>query len=155
MEYNWSEIFKNKTSRELYNIYLGNSSLGSEVIEFARIELKNRNFDFENQDKQRQKWELENLIEEERSYSYPLFPSIKAWQYIFMGFFGLLFTSIALISIIIHLTISHNPNYDMTAAILALVFGTAFTLIGFTNYKKKRKREQFRDKRIKELINKI
>ena len=155
MAYNWKEIFKNKTDKELYDIYLGNSSLGSDVMEFARIELGNRNFNFQNLDKHSQKWELENLIEEERSYSSPLFPSIKAWQYLFMGSFGLLFASIALISLIIHFTNGQNPNYDLTSTILALLFGSAFSLIGFINSKKKRRREQFREKRIKELIKKF
>ena len=155
MTYNWKEIFKNKTNKELYDIYLGNSSLGSDVIEFARIELENRKFNFQNLNKQKQKWELENLIEEEKSYSNPIFPSIKAWQYLVMGFIGLLFASISLISLIFHFTNGHNPNYDLTATILALLFGCAFSLIGFINSKKKRKREQFREKRIKELIKEI
>ena len=155
MTYNWKEIFKNKTNKELYDIYLGNSLLDSDVVEFARIELENRNFNFQNLNKQKQKWELENLIEEEKSYSYPIFPSIKSWQLLFMGYIGLLFASIALISLIFHFSFGQNPNYDLTATIMALLFGCAFSVIGFINSKKKRKREQFRENRIKELIKKL
>jgi hypothetical protein len=55
MEYNWTEIFKNKTDRDLYDIYLGQTSLNSEQRDFARIELENRNFNFGNLAKQRKK----------------------------------------------------------------------------------------------------
>lgn len=154
MKYNWPEIFKNKSDKELYNIFLGKSLMGSEVVKFARIELERRNFNFENQDKHLLKCELENLIEEEKSYTTPVFRSIRSWEYIIMGFVGLLITIIALVSLISYY-ISHKPIGDLTGTSLALVTGTAFTIIGFFNYKRKRKREQFREKRIKELLNKL
>lgn len=154
MKYNWTEIFKNKSDEELYNIWLGKSLMGSEVIEFARIELERRNFNFKNLNKHLLKWELENLIEEEKSYTSPVFRLIRSREYIVMGFIGLLTTIIALVSLISYYFF-HKPIGDLTGTSLALVTGTAFTIIGFFNYKRKRKREQFREKRIKELINKL
>lgn len=154
MKYNWPEIFKNKSDKELYNIWLGKSLMGSEVIEFARIELERRNFNFKNLDKHLLKWELENLIEEEKSYTSPVFRLIRSREYIVMGFIGLLTTIIALVSLISYYFF-HKPIGDLTGTSLALVTGTAFTIIGFFNYKRKRKREQFREKRIKELISKL
>lgn len=154
MKYNWPEIFKNKSDKELYNIWLGKSLMGSEVIEFARIELERRNFNFKNLNKHLLKWELENLIEEEKSYTSPVFRLIRSREYIVMGFIGLLTTIIALVSLISYYFF-HKPIGDLTGTSLALVTGTAFTIIGFFNYKRKRKREQFREKRIKELISKL
>ncbi len=154
MGYNWTEIFKKKTNKELYKIYLGKSSLGSEVEEFARIELESRNFNFKNLDKQRQKWELENLIEEEKSYSTGLFRPTRSKEFIIMGFIGLVTTIIILISLLRYYFL-HKPIGDLTAAFFALIIGIIFTTIGFFNYPRKRKKEQFRETRIKELIKKL
>ena len=48
MTYDWKEIFKNKTTRELYDIYSGKSALPEEPVQFAKEELDKRNFDFKN-----------------------------------------------------------------------------------------------------------
>ena len=44
--YNWQEIFKQKTEKELIQIYSGESSLNFEAEIYAGLELKNRKFDF-------------------------------------------------------------------------------------------------------------
>ncbi|MBK6967002.1 MAG: hypothetical protein IPH20_24635 [Bacteroidales bacterium] len=154
MEYNWTEIFKNKSTRELYNIYLGKSALGSEQGEYARIELENRKFDFENLDKQRRKWELENLIEEEKSYNSIFFRSYRSWEHLIMGIIGLVFTSISLILLLRHY-LTGKQTGDLAGTFFALIFGLAFTIIGFVNYRKKRAREIFRKNRLRELIDKL
>ncbi len=48
MDYDWKEIFKEKSTKELYDIYCGNSFLPISVIAFAKKELESRNFDFKN-----------------------------------------------------------------------------------------------------------
>jgi hypothetical protein len=48
MDYDWQEIFKEKTNKELYDIYCGRSGLPVSAVEFAKIELEKRNFNFEN-----------------------------------------------------------------------------------------------------------
>jgi hypothetical protein len=154
MEYNWAEIFKNKGTRELYNIYLGKSALGSEQIEYARIELERRNFDFVNLDKQRKKWELENLIEEEKSYRSIFFRTYRSWEYLIMGIAGILITFFAVISFL-RFYLFDNSIGDLTSAFFALIMGPAFLIIGFLNYNKSRKREIFREKRLRELIDKL
>ena len=75
MSYNWEKIFKNKTDKELYEIFLERKQLGAEAKEFAEVELKSRNFNFDNIDSHKKKWTLEKLIEEERNESgtYSLF----------------------------------------------------------------------------------
>jgi hypothetical protein len=44
MSYNWEQIFKEKSTAELYEIYSGRSFLPIETIDFAKRELENRNF---------------------------------------------------------------------------------------------------------------
>ena len=154
MKYNWTEIFKNKTDKELYNIYVGESSLGSEAEEFAKLELENRNFNFKNLDKHRKKWELENLIEEEKSNSRLFFRSTRAWEYKFMAYGGLIITIIVLISII-RFFLVHKPIEDIATLIFIFIPGTIITIIGFVNYTSKKKREQYSEKRIKELIKEL
>ncbi len=48
MDYNWKEIFKEKSNNELFKIFLGDSYLPEETKKFAKKELLNRNFDFNN-----------------------------------------------------------------------------------------------------------
>ena len=44
--YDWQNIFKNKTEKELLKIYSGDSGLNYEAEIHAGLELKNRDFDF-------------------------------------------------------------------------------------------------------------
>ena len=152
MEYNWKEIFKNKSDRELYRIFIGKSMLSTDAQEFARIELERRNFNFENMDKHRRKWELENLIEEEKSYSYWFFGSTRSWEYLMMGFFGLLLLVIAIV-LLLRYYLYQKQLDNLSATFFALAMGALMSIISFYNYKTKKAREEFRKKRIEELIN--
>jgi hypothetical protein len=62
MSYDWEKIFENKTNKELYDIYSGNSMLPIETIEYARNELERRNFDFNDINNNRSAWELSELL---------------------------------------------------------------------------------------------
>ena len=64
MQYNWTEILKEKTSKELYDIYSGNSFLPDEVIPFARLELENRHFNLTDVESLKDSFKLENIEEE-------------------------------------------------------------------------------------------
>ena len=68
MSYNWEEIFRDKSNHELYEIYCGESNLPDLTIPFAKKELENRNFDFENMEANRDAWKLSNLIQEDDIY---------------------------------------------------------------------------------------
>jgi hypothetical protein len=61
MTYDWKEIFKNKTTRELYDIYSGKSALPDEPIQFAKEELDKRNFDFNNIESFKESSKLEDI----------------------------------------------------------------------------------------------
>jgi uncharacterized membrane protein (DUF485 family) len=65
MDYNWEEIFKEKSNKDLYNIYIGNSMLPKETISFAKKELEDRHFDFDNMEANKTAWKLSKLIDED------------------------------------------------------------------------------------------
>ena len=67
MTYNWEEIFKEKSTKELYEIYSGKSMLQNSAIPFAKRELENRNFDFADIEKYKELWKVES-IEENQTY---------------------------------------------------------------------------------------
>jgi len=64
MTYDWEEIFENKSDKELYEIYCGNSLLPEITTSFAKNELKRRNFDFSNFELHKEEWKLSRLEEE-------------------------------------------------------------------------------------------
>ena len=109
MGYNWEKIFKSKSTKELYKIFLGDTLLGSETKEFAKKELENRNFDFNDLIKQKKKWELENLIEQQKSEKSLFFRTQTAFEYLMMGIVGVI---ILLISVIL-LDFGQKKNIDI------------------------------------------
>lgn len=64
MNYNWKEIFKEKSTKELYEIFCGNSFLPDSSIPFAKTELENRNFDFGDLEYFSNIWHFDALSEE-------------------------------------------------------------------------------------------
>lgn len=64
MGYNWPEIFENKTEKELYSIYAGETTLSGEPQKYAEAELKRRGFNFNDLTDFRKRNQLNNLVEE-------------------------------------------------------------------------------------------
>ena len=92
MDYDWKQIFKNKTNNELYDIVIGKVVLSNNAVKFAKLELEKRNFDFSNMEANKKAWKLSNLIEEEhnaqleitgRKFSYI---SLKIYLLVVLGF---------------------------------------------------------------------
>ena len=67
MYYNWIEIFKEKSTIELYEIFCGNSLLPDATIPLAKKELERRKFDFINTTVIKDSWKLSE-IEEQLDY---------------------------------------------------------------------------------------
>jgi len=65
MSYDWEEIVKTKSNKELYDIVVGRKVLSKDAVTFAKAELENRNFDFDNMEANRTAWALSSLLEEE------------------------------------------------------------------------------------------
>ena len=65
MSYNWEEICKNKTNKELYAIYNGKTQLPKEIESIAKNELDKRGFNFNKMEDNENGWKLSSLVEEE------------------------------------------------------------------------------------------
>ena len=102
MTYNWKEIFKSKSDLELYKIHIGETILNNEAKEFAEEELKSRDFDFNNLEKHKRKWELERLIEEDRYESKNYYLGISnSMQYLILSIGSAVFITTILIAYIL------------------------------------------------------
>ena len=62
MEYDWEKIFKNKTSKELFDIASGKVILSYEAVDFAIAELERRGVDTNDIEFNNKVWRLSNLI---------------------------------------------------------------------------------------------
>lgn len=137
MSYDWEKIFKEKTTKELLEIYTGHSFLPKSVIPFAKKELKKRNFEFEDTDTEWEVWNLTSMIREENRYQSneilrrltrnPLF------IYIMVGGDFL---------------VTWPKHHFLIWLVAAFVLATGFILI--SNYED-RKRQKASDKRRKEI----
>jgi len=69
MTYNWHNIYKSKTNKELYDIYIGKISLSKEAQEIAKQELERRGFDFEDMEVNCKAWKVLSLNEERKTFN--------------------------------------------------------------------------------------
>lgn len=73
MTYTWDNIYKQKTDRELFAIYVkGAIAEKNKVAEY----LTKRGFDFENVQKYKDEWELEKLIKEYQTWKTGIYEQI-------------------------------------------------------------------------------
>lgn len=158
MSYDWEKIYKDKSDKELYEIFLGRMHLGQESKEYAKKELKSRNFDFDNIDTYKKKWMLEKLIEEERNESGAC--SFFRWTHnskhslmmvVVSAFIVLLMT----LDYFFDFITKSNGNRNKFEQIGFIFFFLAFFIIGLISYFRKKKYENQRKEKIKNLINEI
>ncbi|MBU1369585.1 MAG: hypothetical protein KJ578_04135 [Bacteroidetes bacterium] len=160
MSYNWEKIFKSKTDKELYEIFLGRKQLGAEAKKFAEVELKSRNFKFDNIDSHKKKWTLEKLIEDERNEKGPFFGIGLSWasnsnNYLFMFILGIGITVLMTLDYFFNFLNQGQEKINHNEQILFLIFFTSFSFVGFLVYRKKKKQEKRRREKIDELIKEI
>lgn len=150
MEYNWQEIFENKSNEELYKIYIGESFLPNEAQQFAKFELESRNFDFNNIENHQAAWKLERLRLEDKldevdmnSHNHKLH-IISSKVYLI----SLLIFTILLI------LFNYFNNYNQLALILELPIAYAIlTLSRYINNHSFKQRLNKRKRRIEKIIN--
>jgi hypothetical protein len=158
MSYNWEKIFKNKTDKELYEIFLGRKQLGAEAKEFAELELKSRNFNFDNIDSHKKKWTLEKLIEEERNESgtYSLFRwTFNSKHSLMMAIFGAFSGLLMTFDYFFDFMTKTNGSKNQYEQIGFIIFFFVFSVFGLISYLRKRKNESQRKEKIKELIREM
>ena len=75
---------------ELYKIYSGETQLNPEAIKFAKIELENRRFDFNNIDEFKKQWNIKTKLEKENEkherLKYGIKDSSRYYSLMFGGF---------------------------------------------------------------------
>ena len=142
MDYNWAEIFENKSDKELYNIYQGKSFLPRSVIPFAEDELKRRGFDFNNLELASETWRLSDIDEELEYLSLRNLekPKVSFRQYLFIVLAVVLFTAIVFPKL-------HQPNILLISLLAGIGFLSLLILSINRDYNK-------RIRQISELIEK-
>jgi hypothetical protein len=140
MDYNWAEIFENKSDKELYNIYQGKSFLPRSVIPFAEDELKRRGFDFYNLELASETWRLSDIDEELEYLSLRNLekPKVSFRQYLFIVLAVVLFTAIVFPKL-------HQPNILLISLLAGIGFLSLLILSINRDYNK-------RIRQISELI---
>jgi len=144
MDYNWQEIFKEKSDRELFQIYKGRTTLQGEPQKFAEMELNNRGFNFNDLTKYKAKSELLSLIEEEKSTD-GLFGRPSAFMLGFMKNGLYLFVCILVLIAVVNWDsmIESDSLYGIGIIIL---FMTLLALLMSKSYRKAKIREAERKK---------
>jgi hypothetical protein len=149
MDYNWIEIFKEKSTKELYDIYCGNSFLPKTVIPIAKLELEKRKFNFDDIESFKDTLKLED-VERELDDLYielSIRPSFTVKSSIFMG-------SVSIISIIIFFKLLNIELYPDALLVWLIITPLMIILIIVNNYIHKRftiKFQNLEDKKSKIL----
>jgi len=153
--YNWEEICRKKSDKELYRIYKGKTLLDKEAKAYALKELKRRDFKFDEIDKYKKKWELEDLIEEAETEAKPI-EGIPEYKFdIFTLIVGLVLFAALLIDLFIDIGFIRNPNNLPPQIGYPLYFILSIIIIVYSlfRYRDRKRRKKYRDKRIKKIIN--
>lgn len=156
MGYDWKKICRTKTDKELYLIYLGQKNLSEDAQISAEEELKDRGFDFDNVGKHQKKWELEKLIEEERdAKSLFSFGIQSSKHFLITGIGGLLMSSLIILDYFFGFMNSEGPVLKESEIYIFSFLTLGMSAVGFIGYHNKRKREKYRESKMKELIEQL
>lgn len=147
-DYNWEEIFKKKTEKELVDIYTGKSVLGFDAEIYAGLELKIRNYDF-NKIQEIHNAKVEKLKKEISDFQNLDFKSSGFLKKQIMYFVGIILVLIILI------TDDLNSNFRLYKALIYLVIFIVSILTSRWSYKRfVRKKEESIKTKI-DLLNKM
>jgi hypothetical protein len=153
MTYNWTEILKNKTDKELYDIHLGKTLLPKTVQQLSKQELISRQFDFNNIDKHKLAWQLTRIVEEE---NYEKIRDKRA-SFLYINFRQFLIIIIVFLtaSLLIYL-INKESNYISNEFLL---IGILFISLGsiLTNYLYKKEKAYLnrREAKKRQIIHEL
>ncbi len=151
MSYNWGKIFENKTNKELYDIVIGRKVLSKEAVKYAKAELENRNFDFDNMEANKAAWEISSLIEEE-DYARLEITGRRA-RHISLKILFLTVTGILIVYFIV--SKFTDFGFPLEMALFFIGLSTLFILLNNFQAKKQKQAQEKRFERIKELKEKL
>lgn len=151
MIYDWEKIFVDKTNKELYDIVTGIDYMSEEAVNYAKIELNKRNFDFENMEANRAAWELSRLVEEEDFARLEI--TGRRAKHISIKILVLIIPLI----FSIYFVLSKFPEYDFPLGVALFFSGLAIALILLNNFQaiKQKQAQNKRLERIKKLKDKL
>lgn len=150
-DYNWNEIIKNKSDKELFKLSLGNSYVPTIAVDLAKVELIRRGINDQTIEKHKKKWELEDLIEEERlSLPHPQLFLKSSW------IIPLIMSVITFIMGLLDLfeLINIKSNLDFPTSIGLFLFSLFGIIMTVVAYKKDQHRRQ-NERKIKDIINQL
>jgi hypothetical protein len=153
--YNWEEICRKKSDKELYRIYKGKTLLDKEATGYALRELERRDFKFDEIDKYKKKWELEDLIDEAETEAKTIEGIPEYKLEIVSLIFGLAMFIALLIDLFIDIGFIRNPDNLPPQIGYPLYFILSIIIIVYSlfRYRDRKRRKKYRDNRIKEIIN--
>jgi hypothetical protein len=156
MSKNWEKTFKDKPGGELYKIYLGQTKHSDVAVEFAKKELENRNIDFNNIEKHLKKWELEKLIKENEEGRFFFSSITSSKHFLVMAITGALVGVITIFDVFLESSklAAKSEKYRLDE-ILLFGFSIVFMIFGVVMFKKEKKREERRNKRIREILDEL
>ena len=151
MSYDWEKIFENKTNKELYDIVIGRKVLSKEAMKYAKSELENRNFDFDNMEANKAAWEISSLIEDD-DYARLEISGSRA-KHISARILFLIITGILIVYFIV--TKFTDIELPLEMALFFIGLSTFFILLNNFQAKKQKQAKKKRLERIKELKEKL
>jgi len=151
MDYDWQQIFKSKTNKELYDIVKGKVVLSESAVKFAKLELEKRNFDFNNMEANKKGWKLSNLIEEEHNAQLEI--NGRRFIYIPLKVYLLIISAFVLI----YFYLNHFTETKFDDGLLITYIITITILVMFNNFihLKQVKAHKERMKKIQEIKSEL
>ena len=151
MDYNWQQIFKSKTNKELYDIVVEKVILSDSAVKFAKLELEKRNFDFNNMEANKKAWKLSNLIEEEHNAQL----EISGRKFIYIPLKVYVLIILALTLIYFYLNYFTETNFEDGLLIMFTIMTTILVMLNNFIHLKQVKSHKKRMKKIQEIKNEL
>lgn len=156
MTYNWGEICKSKSDKELLQIYQGKTMINGEAIEFAKRELLNRGVEFENLDSYYKIREIKSLLADNDNTRRVWWITVsKKTQRFVIGIFGIF----AILSGLLDLIFKHVEYANISDRLredgILIIVGLGLSIFGFLSYCKNKKADIERQALIDDIISKI
>jgi NADH:ubiquinone oxidoreductase subunit 3 (subunit A) len=148
-DYNWEEIFKHKTNKELYAIYKGKTTLPESIGQLAKKELEKRGFDFNDLETNNAAWRLSQLMREDYEIAHNL--NRNTTRQISPILFAILFSLFSLFVYFVFNIHQMNATYQVFVIILVFIFTAIYTLINNYFHSKNLIKRENRKKEIEQL----
>lgn len=155
MNQTWEEIYKSKSSRDLYKIFR-KGTINEKRL--AKAILKDREFEFDNLDKYKHEWELEKLLKEEDKSNSNLLQWFANWPFGFDPFSVFPIVLLLIIIIIIGdllFQILGKKEKDIVNTLIILAVISLLEILSLRIFRVREEKKRLRQERINYLKKKI